>query len=117
MELAILNFGSKVVVRLNTTIDKNSEKCTKFFKRMCSTHNKFQVSAYTQDHDFPARDQHLENLQERLQAGEEIIATIECISEESIRIWIVRAYVHKHLFEELLELIKSKGDRIPTVQT
>ena len=69
---------------------------------MHSTHNRFQVSADTQDQDFPARDQHLKNLQDRLQAGEESIAKIECVSEESIGVWIVQASVHKHLFEELL---------------
>ena len=62
MELAILNFGSKLTVSLNTTIDKNLEKCNEFYKRMCSTHNKCQVSADTQVQDFAARDQHLKNL-------------------------------------------------------
>ena len=69
---------------------------------MCSTHNKWQLSADTQDQDFPARDQHLKNLQERLQTGDKSIANIECISEEAIGVWIVQASFHKHLFEELL---------------
>ena len=37
-----------------------------------------------------------------LQAREESIAKIECVSEESIGVWIVQDSIHKHLFEELL---------------
>ena len=56
MELAILNFGSKSSVRLNTAIDKTLEMRNEFYKRMCSIHNKCQVSVDTHVHDFPARD-------------------------------------------------------------
>ena len=97
MELEILNFGSESAVRLNTTIDKTLEKCTKFYKRMCLTHNKCQVSAETQYQYFLSRDQHLKNLQDRMLAREESIAKIECVSEEAIGFWIVQVLVHKHL--------------------
>ena len=81
MEMEILNFGYKSAVRLNTSIDKTVEKCIKFYKRMCSIHNQCQVLAGTQDQDFPTREEHLNNLQERLQKGEESISKIECVSE------------------------------------
>ena len=84
MELALLNFRSKSAVRLNMAIDKNIEKCNEFYKIMCSTHNKFQVSADTQVQYFPSIDQHLKNLQDRLQIGEESIAKIESIDDEAI---------------------------------
>ena len=69
---------------------------------MCLNHNKFQVLVDTQVQDFLARDQHLKNLQDRLQTGEDSIAKIEIISEEAIGVWVVQASIHKHLFEELL---------------
>ena len=99
MELALLNFDNKSAVRLNTTIDKTIEKCNEFYKRMCSTHNKFQVSVDTQVQYFPTRDQHLKNLQDRLQTREDTIAKIKSIGEESSGVWVVQASIHKHLFE------------------
>ena len=60
------------------------------------------ILAEAQDQDFPAREEHLKNLQERLQKGEENISKIEDVSEEAIGIWIIQVSVHKHLLEELL---------------
>ena len=44
------------------------------------------ILAATQDQDFPAREEHLKNLQERLWKGEENISKIEYVSEEAIGI-------------------------------
>ena len=84
MELAILNFRSKSTVRLNTSIDKTIEKCNDFYKKMYTNHNKFQALVATQVLDFPEKDQHLKNLQDKLQTDEEIIQKIENIGEEAI---------------------------------
>ena len=64
---------------------------------MSSTRNQFQVLAGMQDQEFLAREEHLKNLQDMLQTFEESIAKIECVSEESIGVWIVQVLVHKHL--------------------
>ena len=114
MEVAILNFGYRAAVRLNTSIDKTIEKCNEFYKRMCSTHNKCQVSADTQVEHFSARDHHLKNLQDRLQTCEDSIAKIESIGEETIGVCIVQASIHKHLFEELLIQNSPKVREIET---
>ena len=102
MELVILNFGLKSVVRLNRAIDKTVEKCTEFYKGMCSIHHQCQVLAGTPEQDLPAREKYLKNLQDRLQTGKESISEIECISDESIGFWIVQLSTHKRLFEEML---------------
>ena len=47
MEVAIFNFGCKEAVRLNTTIDRTIEKCTEFYKDMCSVHNQCTILAGT----------------------------------------------------------------------
>ena len=102
MEVAILNFGCKATVRLNTAIDRIIENCTEFYKGMCVVHNQCMILEGPQDQDLPAREEHLNNLQERLQKGEENISKIEYVSEEAIGIWIIHVLVHKHLLEELL---------------
>ena len=66
MEVAILNFGCKLAARLNTTIDRTIEKCTDFYKGMCVVHNQCMGLEGAWDQHFPARDQHLKSLQERL---------------------------------------------------
>ena len=52
--------------------------------------------------DFQTREEHLNNLQERLQKEEESISKLEAVSEEDIRIWIIQASAHKLLLEEYL---------------
>ena len=69
---------------------------------MCSTHNKCQVLAGTQDQDLPEREKQLKNLHDMLQIREESIVMNECINEEVIGVWIVQVFVHKHMFEEML---------------
>ena len=54
------------------------------------------------DQDFPVREEHLANLQERLVKGEEITSKLKVVSEEAIEIWIIQVSGHKHLLKELL---------------
>ena len=49
MEVAILNFGCKATLRLNTTIDRAIEKCTKFYKGMCFVHNQCMILVGAED--------------------------------------------------------------------
>ena len=86
MEVAILNFGCKAAVRLNTSIDRTIENFFEFYKNMCFVHNQCMILAGAHDQYFPAREEHLNNLQERLQKGEEDISKIEYVSEEAIGI-------------------------------
>ena len=112
MELALLNFSSRAARRLSTTIDKNTEKCNEFYKKMCSTQNKCQASAATQVQYFPDKDQHLKNLQDKLKIDEESIQKIEIIREEEIRVWVIQPSVHKYLFKELLMQTSPKVKEI-----
>ena len=102
MELPLLNFSSRVAERLNTTVEKTVEKCREFYKKMCMTHNKCQASTATQVQDFPDKDQHVKNRQDKMHTDEQSIQKIENIGEEVIEIWVVQDLVHKYLFEELL---------------
>ena len=102
MEVAIFNFECKVVVKLNTAIDRTIEKCTEFYKGMCVVRNHCMILEGAQDQDFPAREEHLKNSQERLRKGEESISKIKDVSEEAIGIWIIQVSNHKHELEGLL---------------
>ena len=99
--MGALNFGCKAPVILNTTIDRTIEKCTEFYKDMCSVHNQCMILEDTQDQDFPVREEHLKKLKERMLKGEESISKFDGVSEEAIEIWIIQASSHKHLLEEL----------------
>ena len=53
-------------------------------------------------------DKNLKNLQDKLQTDEQSIQKIESTNEESIKIWVAQASVHKYLLEELLRLTLPK---------
>ena len=50
----------------------------------------------------------MNNLQERLQKGEENISRLEVVSEEDIKIWIIQASGHKIKLEEALSHSTTK---------
>ena len=86
MEVAILNFGCRRTIRLNIAIEKNIEKCDEFYKGIYFFHNHCMVLTGALDQDFPVREEHLKNLQERLLKGEKNISKLKAISEEDIMI-------------------------------
>ena len=92
-----MNFSSKEAVRLNTSFGNTIEKCKEFYKRMCMTHNRFQASVETHIQEFPSKEKHLKNLQDKLQAYEQNIQNIEGITEEEIKTWVAQASVHKYI--------------------
>ena len=51
---------------------------------------------------FLVREEYMNNLQERMQKGEESISRLEAISREEIKIWIIQASGHKLKLEEYL---------------
>ena len=69
MEVAILNFGCRTIVRLNTVIEKTIEICAEFYKGIYFVHNQCMVLTGAPDQDFPGREEHLKNLQEMLLKG------------------------------------------------
>ena len=96
MEVVVLNFGCRTTVRLNTAIEKTIEKCVEFYKGIHFVHNECMVLTSAPEEHFPVTDEHLKNLLERLQKGEEIISKIEVVSDEDIRIWTIQASCHLH---------------------
>ena len=70
MELSILKFGCRTMVRLNTAIEKTMEKCAEFYKGIYLVHNQCMILTDSLDQVFPVREEHMKNLQERLQKEE-----------------------------------------------
>ena len=64
------------------------------------------------DQFFPVREEHLKNLQERLQRGEESISRLKVVSEEEIKIWVIQELDHKVLWEEYLNHSTPKVEEI-----
>ena len=62
MEVAILNFGCRIAVRLNTAIEKTIEKCTKVYKGIHLVHNQLMILIESPDQFFPVKKEHLKNL-------------------------------------------------------
>ena len=112
MEVAILNFGCRMTVKLNTAIEKNIDKCVEFQKVIHLVHNQCMILIEFPDQVFPVKEEHLNNLQERLQKGEESISRIEAVSEEDIKIWIIQASGHKLKLEESLSQSTPKVKEI-----
>ena len=59
-----------------------------------------------------SKDQHLKNLQDKLQKDEQSIQQIKSINEEAIKIWVAQASVHKYILEDLLRLTSPKVTEI-----
>ena len=112
MESSILNFGCRTAVRLNTAIEKAIEKCAEFYKGIHLVHNQCMILKDSPDQVFPVREEHLKNLQERLQKGDESISRIEVVSEEDIKLWIIQASGHKLKLEESLSQSTPKMKEI-----
>ena len=102
MEVAILNFECRITIRLNTTIEKTIEKCVEFYKGIHFVHNQCMVLTGAPAQYFPVREEHLNNLQERMLKGEESISKLEAVNEEDMRIWIIQDSRHKLPLEESL---------------
>ena len=112
MEVAILNFGCRIAVRLNTAIEKTIEKCAEFYRGIHLVHNQCIILTNSSYQFFLVREEHMKNLQERLQEGEESISRLQDVSEEDIKIWIIQASGHKLKLEEYLSQITPKVKEI-----
>ena len=66
----------------------------------------------TPDQVFPVRGEHMQNLQERLQKGEESLARLEVVSEKDIETWIIQASGHQLKLEEDLSQSTPKRKEI-----
>ena len=58
MEIAILNFGCRTTVRLNTASEKTIEKCVEFYKGIQLVHHQCLILTDTSDQVFSIRGEH-----------------------------------------------------------
>ena len=66
LEYDLINFSNKAAERLIEEIEKTSDKCKEFYKKVLITHNKCQTSSAKRLQEFPAHEEHLKHLHDRL---------------------------------------------------
>ena len=88
MELEILDLSNKVVAIFHTTVDKIVEKCNELYRIMSATHNRCQALASIHIPEYPGKEKHLNNLQDKLQGDEQSIQKVESINGEVIGTWV-----------------------------
>ena len=66
IEYDIINFRSRVAERLMEVVEKTTEKCAEFFKKMLLTHNKCLTPSAQRLQEFPEHEEHLKPLNDKL---------------------------------------------------
>ena len=84
MEVAILNFGCRTTVKISTTIEKTIEKCAEFYKGIHLFHNQCMILAGASNQYFPEREEHMKNLQERLENREEVYPISKVLMKKTL---------------------------------
>ena len=93
MEFELVDFNSKVVVRLTARVRKNLERCMDFYKRMLATHNRCQTSAAKGIQEFLDWEGHLKYLQDRLQEDELRIQQVKSITEKVVKCLVAQEVI------------------------
>ena len=66
----IVNFSSRAAKRLIEAVEKTTDKCAKFFRRMLITNNKCLTRSKERLQEFPKHEEHLKQLNDKLQEDE-----------------------------------------------
>ena len=66
LEYDLMDFNSKSAERLIDAVKKTTEKCMEFYKKVLTTHNKCQTSSAKRLQEFPAHEEHLKHLHDKL---------------------------------------------------
>ena len=70
IEYDLMNFSNKAAERLVDAVEKTTDKCMEFYKKVLTTHNKFQTSFAKWLQEFLAHEELLKHLHVRLQEDE-----------------------------------------------
>ena len=104
LEYDLMNFSSKVVERLIVAVENTTYKCMEFYKKVLTTHNKCQTSSAKWLQEFPAHEEHLKYLHDRLQEDELSIQLIKGLNEKLIKSLVAQAAVSNFLLEDQLRV-------------
>ena len=66
----LMNFSNRAAVTVIEEVEKTSDKCREFYKKVLTTHNKFQTSSAKRLQEFTYHEEHLKHLHDRLQEDE-----------------------------------------------
>ena len=95
-----MDFSSKVAAGLTTAIGKTLDKCMEFYKRVLTSHNKFQTSKQKRLQEFPDQEDHLKHLHDKLQEDELNIQLVKCLTDKVVKGLVAQAAVSNCLLED-----------------
>ena len=80
-----------------------------FYKKVLTTHNKCQTSSTKRLQEFPAHEEHLKHLHDRLHDDELGIHLIKSLNEKVIKGVIAQAAVSNFLLENQIRVISKRA--------
>ena len=70
LEYELMGFSNRAAEKLIEEVKKTIDKCSEFYKNVLTTHNRCQTSSKRRLDVLPAHEEHLEQLQDRMQEDE-----------------------------------------------
>ena len=99
-----MDFSSKATAKLTTIFGETLDKCMEFYKRVLTTHNRFQTSSTKRLQEFPRNEENLKYLNDRMQEVELIIHQVKGLNEKIVRNLVAQDGVSNCLLEDQLRV-------------
>ena len=112
IEYDIINFSNKASERLIVAVEKSMEKCMEFYKKVLKTHNRCQTYSTKRLQEFPAQEDHLKYLDDRLKEDEINIKLVKGLNENVIKNLVAQATDSNFLLEDQLRVTPSRVEDI-----
>ena len=109
-----MNFSSKATERLIDAVEKTTDKCIEFYKKVLTTHNKCYTSSPKWLQEFPAHEEHLKKLHDRMQEDDLSIELIKGLNEKVIKSMVAQAAVSNFLLDNQLRVTAPRVADIKT---
>ena len=108
IECDIVNFSIRDAERLIEAVEKTTDKCAKFFRKMLITHNKCLTPSAQRLQEFPEHEEHLKQLNDKLQEDELNIQLVKGLDAKVIKSLVAQAAVSNCLLEDLLRVTRAR---------
>ena len=89
-------------------MEKTTDKCAEFFRKMLITHNKCLTPLAQRLQEFPEHEEHLKQLKDKLQEDELNIQLVKGLDAKVIESLVGQAAVSNCLLEDLLRVTPTR---------
>ena len=86
LKYELIGFINKAIEKFIEAVKKTIEKCSEFYKKVLTTHNRCQTASKRRLDVLPAHEEHLVQLQARMQEDELNIQLVKSLNEKVIKI-------------------------------